>query len=258
MSKLPKVQVIKVEMDPRVPLSLTKERQRRDIREFTRLLDENASEQAVHEFLAVHSYFFNRLIRMEGDSPVYSKVKLGNDYEVDFVCFDTGSTGPEWYLIEIEKPGLTLFTRSGDPSAALTHAIQQIQDWQSWIQKNLAYAGQLMPLIEYPLGCIFMGRRRDLSQADRERLRRLCYERRQFLEIHSLDWFIDSARGVIRGGWGIPIKALSHSDLKRGLPPDALRFMQLFDKGGITAGRYPTEMLEDREGKYQWLRAKEI
>lgn len=245
-------------MHPGIPINLTKQNQMSDIRQFRHLLDEKASEQSIHKFLAGHTYFFARLIRMEGASPIYSKVKLGNDHEIDFVCFDTGSTGPEWHLVEIEKPDLALFTRSGNPSAALTHAIQQVRDWQSWIHKNRDYARQLMPLIEYPLGCIFMGRRRDLSQTDRQRLRRLCYENRQFLEIHSFDWFIDSARHVIRQGWGIPIKALSHGDLKKGLPPDALRFMQVFEKGTTPGDRYPREMLEDRNGKYQRLWANEI
>src|SRR5437588_1095783 len=231
LPKIPRAQIVEVEIDPR-DLALTEERQRSDINKFSRLLDIEADEQRIHKFLANHSYFFNRLIRLNGKSPLYSKVRLGNDYEVDFAFFDSGSVGPEWHLVEIERATVSLFTRSGNPSAALTHAIQQIQNWQSWVHDNLDYARQLMPLIEYPLGCIFMGRRSDITQDDQKRLRHLLYTHRQSLEIHTLDWFIDSARSVWREGWRIPNKALSHSDLKRGLPEEARRYIRLFTKGG--------------------------
>lgn len=108
-----------------------------------------------------------------------------------------------------------------------------------------------MPLIEYPLGCVFMGRRKDITQEGRARLRRLRYEQRQFLEIHTLDWFIDSACTVIGGGWNIPTRVLTHKDLNRGLPPGASRYVGLFAKGGPFAHEYPAEILRERKGKYQ-------
>ena len=238
------------DMDPLVR-ALTSEGVQRDIKEFRRFLDAKASERVIHKFLANHSYFFNRLIRLDGSCPLYSKIELGSDYEIDFAFFDSGSNGPEWILIEIESPSKSLFTKSGNPSAHLTHAMQQIRNWQSWIQDHSDYARKPMPLIEFPLGCIFMGRRNEITQEGRKLLRRLRYECRQYLEIHSLDWFIDSARTVVGGGWWrLPMRALSYTDLKKGLPSNARRYIQIFADGG-PHHEYPAEIIRDREWKYQ-------
>ncbi len=129
------MEVIEVKVNPRVPMALMRKRQTSEIREFLHLLDAKAHERSIHKFLANHSYFFNRLIRLDGKSPLYSKVRLGADYEVDFAFFDSGSVGPEWHLVEIESPAAALFTKSGHLSADLTRAIQQIRDWQSWYTK---------------------------------------------------------------------------------------------------------------------------
>lgn len=249
MARVRRPKVIEIKVPANFKITLTRDRLRRDITEFSRLLDTKAEEQRINTFLTEHSYFFNRLLRMNGKSPLYSEVKLGSEYEIDFAFFDSGSNGPEWHLVEIESPTLSFFTKSGRPSANLTHAIQQVRDWQSWIHNNLSYARRLMPSIEYPLGCIFAGRRSAITHF--ERFRRLCYEHRQYLEIHTLDWFIDSARGVFRGGWTVPMKALSHRDLRHGLPPEARRWIRLFAKGGPFADEYPDEMLRDRRWKYQ-------
>jgi hypothetical protein len=43
------------------------------------------------------------------------------------------------------------------------------------------------------------------------------------------------------------MKALTHEDLRRGLPPDALSYMNGFAARLIKAGIYPKEILEQRE-----------
>jgi hypothetical protein len=170
---------------------------------------------------------------LSGWSPLYSKVKLGHNYEVNFAWFDSGSMGPEWHLAEIESPAKPMFTKGGEPSAALTHAIQQVRDWHTWLHENADYARKLMPHIEYPMGYVFIGRRHELfSVTAKKRLRRLTYEHRMFLEVHTLDWFGAAAHGVTdflerRGGgnWQVPMMALTHSDLAQGLPPAAQKWM---------------------------------
>ena len=46
---------------------------------------------------------------------------------------------PSVAFIEIERADIPLFTKSGDPSAQLTHAIRQVQDWKNWVKKNRSY-----------------------------------------------------------------------------------------------------------------------
>ena len=209
-------------IDPLVR-ALTVEIVERDIKEYQYLLDSISSEQLVHEFLARHSYFFNGILRLYGASPMYSKVKLGAEYELDFACFDTGSFGSEWYLIEIEAPAKKMFTKAGDPTADLTHAIQQVRDWHAWIHENLDYARKLMPLIEYPLGYVFIGRRSDLTEETKKKLRRLAHDHRMFMRIHTLDWLSGAAHSVkylLRNGdggtWPVPMCAFSHRELAMG------------------------------------------
>lgn len=203
-----------------------------DIASLRSLLDAKSAEESVQAFLGNHSYFFNGLLRMFGVSPLYSKVRLGSSYEVDFAWFDTGSYGPEWRLAEIEAPRFRLFTESGEPSARLNHAIQQVRNWHSWIHENLDFARKLMPLIEYPMGYIFMGRRDELTDARRKRLRRIAYENRMSLEIHTLDWFLSAAMSTLTlvgpkgGNWPVPMKALTHADLAAGLPPTAREWIE--------------------------------
>lgn len=192
-------------VDPLVR-ALTRTKVDADIAEYLKLLDGGAAEAAVHQFLATHFYFFNGLIRLFDVSPLYSKVKLGSQYEVDFAFFDLTSFGPEWNLIEIEAPSRQMFTKAGNPTAALTHAIQQVRDWHAWVHENLDYARKLMPKIEYPMGYVFIGRRVHLTSAAKEKLRRFAYENRNFLHIHTLDWF---------AGWAHSVK-----DLLRTVRPD--------------------------------------
>jgi len=72
-------------VDPLVA-KLTPRQVEEDAREYAALLDGRASEAKVHRFLAKHSYFFNGVIRLFGRSPLYSKIRLGSEYEIDFVC----------------------------------------------------------------------------------------------------------------------------------------------------------------------------
>lgn len=211
---------------PRVDIEirkLTATRVRNQVKQFVRILDRNSSEEKVHEFLAAHSYFFFRAIDLYGPSPLFSKIKFGSEYVADFAWFQVDSLGIEWNLVEIEPPTEPLFTAKGDPSSSFNHALEQIRNWNRWILTNGAYARRLLPNVLYPLGHLFMGRRKDLTQRYREKLRHLSHENRATLRIHTLDWFVTSgleiADYISRGNtsWTLPVKALTHKDLAKGL-----------------------------------------
>ena len=153
--------------------NLKPEQVSKDVAAFTKLLDSNARESKVHSFLASHSYFFCGMIDAYAPSPLYSKVKLGHNYEVDFAWLYFDSFGPEWRLVEIENPNTKLFTKSGNASASLNHTVQQARDWAAWVHDYPEYAKKLMPTISYPFCYIFMGRRRDLTPNDIERLKKV-------------------------------------------------------------------------------------
>lgn len=219
-------------VDPKVR-ALTKEELSGEVRRFRKLLDEQVEERVIHDFLASHSYFFNGILRLYGRSPLYSKVKLGNDHEVDFAWFDTGSYGAEWRLVEIESPKRPMFTKAGEPSGWLNHALQQVRDWNAWVHENVDYARKLMPHVEYPLCYVFVGRRSDLTPEATKRLKRLRYELRMSTEIRTLDWIADSATSVASligedgGDWDVPARAYSQADLRAREPASAFEWLDL-------------------------------
>jgi hypothetical protein len=224
-----------------------------DIREYQGILSSGGSEETVHTFLAAHSYFFNGILRLFAPSPLYSKVKLGSQHVTDFAWFDSASSGPEWRFAEIEGPRCALFTKSGEPSAHLHHAIQQVRDWHAWIHEHLEYARRLLVHVEYPLGYVFVGRRSELTETSKARLRRLSYENRAHVHIHTLDWFVDAARGVTNlvekggGSWPVPMSAFSHADLEAQRPAEAYAWLRRSDLDAD-----PEERMAEREAIWNW------
>ena len=212
------------------------------IAEYGRLLDDSAPEAEVHDFLASHLYFWNNILRLGGPCPLYSKIKLGNEHEIDFAFFDAGSCGAEWHLVEIERPSARLFNKRGDPSADLVHAVAQVRTWQRWIEKHREYADRLMPGIDAPMGHVFIGRRAELQSPEaRERLRAYNIEHRMHLEVHTLDSFTRGAQSALTyRATPLPQVALRDRDLRSGLPENALYFVQ----SGFGRQRL---FLEDRE-----------
>jgi hypothetical protein len=93
-----------------------------------------------------------------------------------------------------------MFTRAGDPTRDLTHAIRQIKDWRNWISNNRDYASKsrdkaglgLVDITTNAKGLILMGRRRDNADANNERRRWLAHEHR--IDIHTYDYLIDRCR----------------------------------------------------------------
>jgi hypothetical protein len=184
------------------------------IKEFELLLDSRGSEERVRRFLVTHLFFWNGLVR--AGSQLYSKIALGTQHEIDFVWCDPTSSGAEWHVAEIESPSARLFTKAGNPSHSLTHALTQVRDWQNWIGQHAEYANELMPGIYEPMGHVFIGRRNALgSPAFRARLNEMNVQNRAHARVHTLDKFIDLAFSVLT--WDpsrFPPRALGDKELR--------------------------------------------
>jgi hypothetical protein len=218
----------------------------RDVARYLRLLDDGCRESVLQDFLQTHAYFFHGLARHH--APIFSKVKFGAEYETDFAFFDPSSFGVEWNFVEIEGPSRKLFTKAGDPSAALTHAIQQVRDWNQWIHENLAYVRQLLPQIHYPFSWVIMGRRRDLNAVTRKKLQRINYDNRMILEIRTLDYLADLAAGSKNFGYRVPmqIRTYSHSQVARGEPRDVFEWLR-DQNAPLNRFKNTREILRDRK-----------
>jgi hypothetical protein len=101
---------------------------------------ESTHEEKIHQFLVEQSFLFGFL--RDHNGIVKSKFKLGNDFITDFLSIGTDhSNSPNLMItfIEIERPNISLFTKAGNPSADLSHALRQIQNWKTWIKVNRDY-----------------------------------------------------------------------------------------------------------------------
>ena len=188
-----------------------------DKRELAVLVESAPKEQAIHSFLESHPVLLLHAM-LDGFYPVasarsalYSKVKLGADYELDFAYCSGNSMGVWWTFVELERPDMPLFTKSGNPSKFLTHALRQVQDWQSWIADNQEYAHkQLMNLLD-PLSwtwtkygfrrpcnsLIVIWRRSGLTPATNRLRAQMCTDN-PLIEIMTYDRLFDDY--VISGG----------------------------------------------------------
>ena len=134
---------------------------------------------------------------------VIPQKRLGAEFVPDFVIGEMSSIGYEWQLVELESPEAPLFTRSGDPSKHLNHALRQIDDWRAWLEKNRDYAAR--PLDQGGLGLtdissaasalILLGRRKSLSPKDNGRRRQMIA--RTGVQIHTYDYIADAIQGRI-------------------------------------------------------------
>ena len=109
------------------------------IREFEKAIEAD-KEQIIHEFLERNSWILDFDTY---DGLVLSKFRLADKYIPDFVVVGTKwisrDPRPLITFVEIERAGERLYTRNDDPTAFLTHALQQVQDWKRWVEDNRQY-----------------------------------------------------------------------------------------------------------------------
>jgi hypothetical protein len=150
--------------------------------EFEAILDGN-NEEAIHRILNS-----NKDIFFSADLTI-SKFKLGDLFVTDFLNVQPSSRltcDPRAHVsfVEIERADFPLFSKSGDPSSKLTHAVRQVQNWKSWVKTNRDYLARQIErhLVREPLSDhqeptlrygfaedyqIFIGRRNSMSIEDR-------------------------------------------------------------------------------------------
>ncbi|NDW18275.1 DUF4263 domain-containing protein [Dysgonomonas sp. 216] len=158
--------------------------------EWLELLNHDYNELKYHEYIKDNAGFFFT------DFACYltiSKLKLGSEYEVDFVNIkDRWSNGIEYEFIEIEKPSSQLFTSAGVPAKDFNNALQQIRDWKRYLIENKSYFRKFLPFYNTRVlndSClkftIIIGRRNDLA-INVEKRNQIAQEAN--IEIRSFDY----------------------------------------------------------------------
>jgi Domain of unknown function (DUF4263) len=166
-------------------------------RKFLKLINgADVSEEDVHQFLVNYPVFVPALWPYE--NTIFSKLSLANQHTVDFAHARTNTPGATWHLIEIERPQEALFTKAGNPTAKLSHAMRQLQDWYSWFIEERDFVFRRFPHQSFmrkaglwkPELWLVMGRRASVADSDRRLLQRL---NEGHVIIKTFDWLLDHA-----------------------------------------------------------------
>jgi len=160
--------------------------------EFESLLNKpGVREEEIKQFLKSES---SRLIFGLECIRLHTEHQFGAEFQADFVL-----EYPErrYVIVEIENPNQRLYTKRGDPTASLSHARQQVEDWQQWLEEYNHYAQKRLPGCVSPEGLVIIGRRGSLTLADQSRLARSNINTRGRLTIRTYDDLLESARAVV-------------------------------------------------------------
>src|SRR5207245_5987057 len=161
-------------------------------------------ERAMQAFLQCYPVILIQILRAGISRWAIPQKRLGDKHVTDFVIGEFNSLGYHWYPVELESPTAKLFTKSGDPSAALNHAIRQIQDWRSWLTQNLDYARrnrvdgglELSKIRPDPKGIIFIGRRNMMTGDTQLRREQMSHDLQ--IDIHTFDHLYNVAESWLR------------------------------------------------------------
>lgn len=172
-----------------------------DLPAFRDCIDNARGERPVQRFLQAHPTFLIQHLGGGHGRWVLPQKRLGAEFVTDFVIGEKDSAGYHWTAVEMESPLAPMFTKRGDPSRHLTHAIRQIQDWRSWLHRNQAYAARdrresglgLTDITGDVKGLILISRRHLVEAATNERRRQMMRE--HSIDIHTYDFLIEAAQG---------------------------------------------------------------
>lgn len=70
------------------------------------------------------------------DAFLFPEFQLGNSYQVDYLIVGRGSGGFEFVLVELEAPSGNITMSEGKLGAVFRKGLNQIGDWDSWIDSN--------------------------------------------------------------------------------------------------------------------------
>jgi hypothetical protein len=117
-----------------------------DVDKFRQVLETAAGEAEMQVFLEENPQFLCQHLPAARGYFVIPTKRLGSEHVTDFLLGEDTPHQRTWHAVELERPQAPLFTRRGDPAAALTHAMRQIDDWRNWLSRNRDYASRAAEL----------------------------------------------------------------------------------------------------------------
>ncbi len=179
---------------------------------------EHNSEIELLHVLKNNSFLFYELFSRKYEiQPVFSEISFGDTYRCDYAWLNDNSDGPEWVLVEVEKPKMKLFTQKGEPAAELHHALGQLQSWERYFDENAGEKSRIFGAVAKFRYILIAGSAGDWQTECAQRWR-LHHNKKSNFEIRSSDVFkrpLMIAREKYEKLWGFeknPI-TLKHFDL---------------------------------------------
>jgi len=155
-------------------------------------------ERIIQDFLKKNPYLVTRGIHPAHHGKIcIPKPRLGGQLEPDFFIAGLDSAGFSWYGVELESPEYKIFTKEGEETKELKHAIRQIQEWRYWLTDNIAFAQNTLGFmhIDANLPCfVFIGRRENEVLDDEVLLKRRRAVKngdKYGLFRHHYEWLLD-------------------------------------------------------------------
>ena len=133
--------------------------------EFTAILANADKEEEVQRYLTEHP----ELIYADFID-CWPKFKLGDDFETDYVFLVQGPGGPQYVLVEIERPSKRIFTKKGHFTAEFTQAKDQLLYWETWVTRNHPYLSTKLRGLFKPGFHLVMGRDQGLPDGRRDKV----------------------------------------------------------------------------------------
>ncbi|MCO4880268.1 Shedu anti-phage system protein SduA domain-containing protein [Paraburkholderia caribensis] len=174
-----------------------------DIDALREALDTAKREEDIQQFFQADPKYLIQHLGGGHGRWIIPKQRLGVQHVTDFMIGERDSMGFRWQAVELESPLAKMFTKSGNPSAHLTHAVRQIQDWRMWLAANQNYAAHdrdqdglgLTDIHSDVQGLILMGRR--ATESDETRRLRRQMGRDAKIEIHTFDYLLEALIGRV-------------------------------------------------------------
>jgi hypothetical protein len=95
------------------------------------------TERPVHRWLTQNPLILSAAVEGAAyPNHVVSSFKFGTDHVADFVAVGAFSGAICVHFIELEPPGVPLFTKKGLPARRLNEAMSQIADWRRFVEKR--------------------------------------------------------------------------------------------------------------------------
>lgn len=171
-----------------------------DVDQFRAALLSETTEPPLTTFLAEHPHLLVQSLGAGLGRWVIPEKKFGDHYKGDFMIAEKSSIGFEWLAVECEGPQRKMFNEDGNPNRWLYHAIEQINEWRTFIGDNPDYARKprdrhglgLVDIDSDVRGLVIIGRRHVTPSSTNPKRRRLAISNN--LDIHSWDWLVEQAQ----------------------------------------------------------------